>query len=206
MSDFHIFENFFHLPVCALHITGKISYNGSSRVVRKGGAVRDVLSDFQGMLKPSMVLADLAGDSREEVLRTMAEHLVREGRCRWTFVEAILARERLYPSGLPLEGPKIAIPHTDTIHVQRSALLFVRLRNPVEFASMGDPSVTFPVQLVSMFALQNDDLVGNVLHTLITLYQRRQLLEDLLRAEDAREMYYLLRAAVKSCQGEARCT
>ncbi|SIQ22851.1 PTS system IIA component, Gat family [Alkalispirochaeta americana] len=167
--------------------------------------MRNVLSDFQGMLKPSLVLDDLAGDSREEILRTMAEYLVKEGRCRRTFVEAILARERLYPSGLPLEGPKIAIPHTDTIHVHRSALLFVRLRTPVEFASMGDPKVTFPVQLVSMFALQNDDLVGNVLQTLITLYQRRQMLEDLLRSKDAREMYQILVSAVESCQEEARC-
>ena len=68
-----------------------------------------------------------------------------------TFPDAILERERLYPSGPPMEGHKIAIPHTDAEHVNQSMILFARLAKPLEFASMGDPDEKISIQLISMF-------------------------------------------------------
>lgn len=152
---------------------------------------------FHDLIRPDFVLHDLDSGDREGVLREMASLLVDRGFCKPSFVEAILARERAHPSGLPMPGPKIAIPHTDAEHVERSVILFARLKRPVDFRSMGDPEQVLPVQLVSMLALKEKRLIGDLLETLITAYQNEQTLTDLLEAPDAGAMYAILRHAVE---------
>ncbi len=153
---------------------------------------------FSDLVDPEYVLHDVAATSREEALRAMASLLVERGNCRPSFVEAILERERVHPSGLPMPGPKIAIPHTDAVHVESSVILFARLSQPVEFFSMGDPDESLSVQLVSMFALKEKRLIGDLLQTLITAYQDEKTLMALLDAPDAPAMYGILSRAVEA--------
>ncbi|HKK48096.1 MAG TPA: PTS sugar transporter subunit IIA, partial [Alkalispirochaeta sp.] len=128
----------------------------------------------------------------------MAQHLVQTGYCHESFVDAILERERIHPSGLPMPGHKIAIPHTDADHVKRSVILFARLKNPVPFRSMGDPHERLPVQMISMFALHEKKRTGDMLETLITVYQRHEVLDAILNAGDRDEIYELLRDGVRT--------
>jgi len=152
---------------------------------------------FHDLVKPDFVLHDLEHPTQRDALRSMAGLLVKRGFCRASFIDAILERERLHPSGLPMPGPKIAIPHTDAEHVHRSVILFARLKQPVEFRSMGDPEERLPVRLVSMFALKEKRLIGDLLETLITVYQNEEILNSLLDAPDASAMYSILHHAVE---------
>lgn len=152
---------------------------------------------FHDLVKPEFVLHDLEYSTQNDVLRSMAGLLVKRGFCRASFIDAILERERLHPSGLPMPGPKIAIPHTDAEHVHRSVILFARLTQPVEFRSMGDPEERLQIQLVSMFALKEKRLIGDLLETLITVYQNEEILTSLLDAPDSLSMYRILHHAVE---------
>ena len=156
---------------------------------------------FADLVLPDYILPDLEADSRDHALRTMAEFLVKRGRCRPSFPDAILERERHHPSGLPMPGHKIAIPHTDAEHVAESVILFARLRHPVEFRSMGDPETRIPIRLISMFALKEKKRIGDMLETLITAYQDDSTLAALDVAPDAAAMYQVLREAVESSGG-----
>lgn len=153
---------------------------------------------FSDLVHPNCVIERLDVKSREEALTTMGEYLVDCDYCHASFVDAILERERIHPSGLPMPGHKIAIPHTDADHVKRSVILFARLKNPVSFFSMGDPNERIPVQMISMFALKEKKLIGDMLATLITVYQRHEVLDAILNASDGEEIYRLLRDAVKA--------
>lgn len=152
---------------------------------------------FADLVTPELIVPDLPAANREEALRMMAEMLVQAEFCEPSFVEAILERERYHPSALPMAGHKIAIPHTDAIHVRRSAILFARLRRPVEFISMGSMDERLDVQMISMFALREKNLIGDLLETLISVYQHDEVLEALLRAEDRNRMYCILHDAVE---------
>lgn len=151
---------------------------------------------FADLVIPEFILPDLEAESREDALRTMAEFLVEHGRCFPTFPEAILERERHHPSGLPMPGHRIAIPHTDAEHVRESAILFARLKHPVEFRSMGDPGERLSIRLISMFALKEKKRIGDMLEALITAYQDDSVLADLDAAADAQAMYQVLRDAL----------
>jgi PTS system galactitol-specific IIA component len=152
---------------------------------------------FIDLVKPEFVLDSLSASSREEALTRMAEFLVEKGYCRSSFIEAIVERERNHPSGLPMPGPKIAIPHTDAEHVLQSVILFVRLPEPVEFLSMGSPDDKLQVRMISMFALKEKKRIGDMLETLINVYQKEEILNAILEAESADGIFSILRDAVE---------
>ena len=153
---------------------------------------------FSDLVQPGFVIDNLQADSRDDALTTMARFLVERGHCAESFPAAILDRERIHPSGLPMPGHKIAIPHTDSHHVTKSIILFARLADPVEFRSMGNPEETIAVQMISMFALKEKKLIGDMLETLITVYQHDEILDAILKAADAEHIFSILRKAVET--------
>lgn len=155
---------------------------------------------FQDLVRSDLILFDADFASRDEALSAMAELLVARGYCEAPYVDAILERERAHPSALPMPGHKIAIPHTDATYVNRSALLFARLRRPVEFRSMGDPDEKLQVEMISMFALKEKKLIGDLLETLITVYQDEAVLEAIHSAPDASTIFEILRSNVEQQQ------
>jgi len=154
--------------------------------------------NIEDILKEDCVIENLEASSKEEALGIMCDFLLSKGYVKETFPNAILERERFYPSGLPMEGHKIAIPHTDAEHVNKSTILFARLANPLEFASMGDPDEKIQVQLISMFALAEKKEIGKMLELLINAYSNNEVLDAILKAPSAKGMYDILYKAVSS--------
>lgn len=148
--------------------------------------------DFTTLVKPEFVREGFVAEDSESALRGMSRILHEAGYVKESFEEGILERERRNPSGLPMEGAKIAIPHTNSEHVNESVLFFVRLAKPVVFRAMGDPDTTFPVQLISMFALKEAKKIGDLLEALINTYKDKTALEAILAASTADEIYSFL--------------
>jgi PTS system galactitol-specific IIA component len=151
---------------------------------------------IEEVLKEDCIIENLKAKTKEDALTAMCSILLTKGYVKDSFPQAILERERLYPSGLPMEGHKIAIPHTDAEHVNESVILFARLEDPVEFSSMGDPDEKILVRLISMFALKEKKQIGFLLDVLITAYSDNDTLDAVLRAPSAKEIYKLLYRAV----------
>jgi PTS system galactitol-specific IIA component len=157
----------------------------------------------EDVLKPDCIIDRLEAETKEEALTLMCQVLLSKGYVKDSFPAAILEREKLYPSGLPMEGHKIAIPHTDAEHVNESVILFARLARPLEFSSMGDPDEKIQVQLISMFALKEKKKIGFMLDVLITAYSNNEVLDAILKAPSAKDIYEVLyRAVGPRMQGE----
>ena len=147
---------------------------------------------IEDILKTECILENVQASTKEDALKIMAERLYSLGYVKESFIRAIQDREASYPSGLPMEDLKIAIPHTDHVHVNKSVICFARLADNVEFSVMGDPSQKIPVRLISMFALKEKKKIGDLLETLITTYQDNDVLKALLDAENESEIYEIL--------------
>lgn len=152
---------------------------------------------FVELVKQDLILDGVEYSDRDDALRSMAGLLVEQGYCRGPFVEEILERERHHPSGLPMPGPKIAIPHTDATYVESSVLLFARLKTPVEFKTMGSPESPLQVGMISMFALKEPKEIGDLLETLINVYQDVEVLEAIAQASSKQAIYEILQTNVK---------
>lgn len=117
-------------------------------------------------LIPGGALARLeAGPDALAVLRALADRAVALGAAGPGFGDALLARERVYPTGLPTPIGT-AIPHADPEHVLQPGLMVASLVRPVPFAQMGagigahegaTEAVPVPVSLVVALLLRDAD-------------------------------------------------
>ena len=134
----------------------------------------------------SIILLDLEGKTKEEVLGSMATNLEEKGLVRESFKDAVIAREQEYATGLPTMGVSVAIPHTDPEHVIKKAISVAVLKEPVDFGVMGgDSSETTPVKLVFMMAMDEADSQLGFLQKLMQIFQDEEVL--LLLANEKNE-------------------
>jgi len=111
------------------------------------------------------------------------------------FEQAVLARELLYPTGLPLPDIPVAIPHTEAGHCASPALAVGILSHPVEFGEMGaEAGCTLQVQIVFVLALNDPKKQVEWLQRLVLFFQKPGLLAQLKQSPDPASAAELLRA------------
>ena len=132
----------------------------------------------------SVIHLNLEGDTKEDVLTEMGRHLVSKGLVKESFINAIIAREGEFPTGLPTAGIAVAIPHTDVEHVNRKTISVGVLKNAVDFGVMGDDSKTTPVRLVFMLAMDEAHAQLSLLQSLSNIFQDEDTLKSLVEAKD----------------------
>ncbi|QNN53867.1 PTS sugar transporter subunit IIA [Nocardioides mesophilus] len=112
--------------------------------------------------------------SREELLQLLAGSALAAGYVHESFTEALLERERSFPTGLPTPLPS-AIPHTDTVHVVRPALAAALLSDPVGFAEMGGSGREVAAELVVLLLVDEPGAQVEVLGRLLKVLQKADL-------------------------------
>lgn len=141
----------------------------------------------------SIILLDVEGNTKEEVLSVMAENLEARGLVKETFKDAVIARELEYATGLPTMGVSVAIPHTDPEHVNEKTISVAVLKEPVEFGVMGgDSSETTSVKLVFMMAMDEADSQLGLLQRLMQIFQDEKTLLFLANEKDKKKIIELL--------------
>jgi galactitol PTS system EIIA component len=156
---------------------------------------------FEDLVSEALIDDCLTADSSTEAIIKMADVLRQGDYVDDRFSKAIIAREKLHPSGLPMNVRcNIAIPHTDAIYVNQSVIYFARLSKPLNFHVMGSPEETVSVQLISMFALKEKEKIGDLLETLITMYQDNAILNAIQQAKGVHEIFQILHSNMKRYQ------
>ena len=144
------------------------------------------------LFRPELCLARLQAPDAEMVIRAAAGALLEAGLVRPTFAGAVLAREVSSPTGLPLPGRKVAIPHADPEHVITPAVAVAGLAEPVTFREMGDPDSALSVDLVALLALTDKESAQQELVRLIERFQDAALVDRLVATPDAGALFALL--------------
>ena len=67
------------------------------------------------------------GTQRDDVLREMADYLVKRGAVKDSYGDAVIQRENTYPTGIPAEPIAVAIPHSDRNLVLNTTILVAKL-------------------------------------------------------------------------------
>lgn len=128
---------------------------------------------------------------REAIISLLADVLEKEGYVKETYKEAVLAREEVFSTGLPLQEYCVAIPHTDAIHVNKPMIGVATLKNPVQFAEMGNPEELLDVKLVFMLAMQDGRDQIKLLTQMMKIVQDQELLNRIYQA-DQKEIVELI--------------
>ena len=100
------------------------------------------------------------------------------------FLKKILERERVYPTGLAIGKFGVAIPHTDSVYVNRSQIAFMSLKNPVKFKNMGNVSEDVDVNYLFMIAMSQPHEQSEILVKLMEMFADADFMEKLERCDN----------------------
>ena len=125
--------------------------------------------------------------NNEEVLRTLSDELIRQGIAKPSFKEAVINREKEYPTGLKFENYSIAIPHTDSEHVNKSQIAIMTLEDPVKFVEMASSDNEIDVKIIFMLALKDSEQHIKILQKVMELLQDKEAMSKLELFDDSEE-------------------
>jgi galactitol PTS system EIIA component len=128
------------------------------------------------VLDESLTLVDLDCKTDGEVIEQLAQLLYKGGFVKDSYLANVLKREENMPTGLQTQVLGVAIPHTDSEHVIRSAIAIGLLKKPVHFKNMANPSEYIEVRLVFLLAIAEKNSVIAVLSRMAEAFLDPQVL------------------------------
>ena len=132
----------------------KMNLNTTHREINEGRILMNTNSIANPIISPDLIFIHPEATSNIELIKLMAKQLMNQKLVKDEFIDAILQRESEYPTGVPIGDIAAAIPHTDAIYVNNSAMVVSVLKNPIPFANMANPDEYLPVQIVFMLAMK----------------------------------------------------
>lgn len=149
------------------------------------------------LLSPDLVFAQVKAKNAKGIIHYLANQLKKRGKVKDTFEQAVLEREKIHPTGLPSGEVAVAIPHTDVQYVNKAAIAFATLAQPVKFHNMAETKKELDVQIVVMLALKDPHGQVELLQKLMALFQDQSLLNDLRKMTDCQKLYKAVSEYIK---------
>lgn len=149
------------------------------------------------LIKEELIFLDYEASDKEELLQSLSNILREKGYVKDTFASKIIEREKVFPTGLNTGEVQVAIPHTDAIHVENAAIVFVKLKNSVTFKEMGSGVNDVNANLIFMLAVKNPKEQVNVLSKLMSILSNGEILKKLYESKTKEEVYKILSDILK---------
>jgi PTS system galactitol-specific IIA component len=138
-------------------------------------------------LSTSLIALAIDEAKKEAVLQILADKLNAGGYVRDGFYEAVLHREKEYPTGLPSVIP-VALCHTKAEYVIQNAMAVGTLSQPVSFSEMGNPEHHIQAEIVFLLALKNPNNQIRYLNKLVSILKDQTALETIRDARNEAEL------------------
>ena len=135
-------------------------------------------------LDKSVIVPDLEAETWEDVMKSLGQKLINEGYTKESYIDALITREKDFPTGLDIDGLGVAIPHTDVSHVNKAGIAIGVLKKPVTFIQMGSDDEEIGVKLVFMLAVTDPNAHIDELQRIIEIIQDKDVLEKLFTVTD----------------------
>lgn len=136
---------------------------------------------------------DKTFNSTDDYFEFMYEELRSKGYVKETFLAAIKAREKIFPTGLPIPENAVAIPHCDADNIKKSFISVSRLKSPIKFVEMGTEDSQLDVKIIFMLGLRaHDGEQVELLQELISSFMNETYMKGLVQAENEEDLLELV--------------
>ncbi len=144
------------------------------------------------LLQEELIYTDLHPSTSDELFDMLNDDLTHKGYIQTTWLDAIVEREKAYPTGLGFDTVGIAIPHTDPIHIQKPYIALVKLEKPVVFEFMAGAGDPVEAEFVVNLGIRHEEDQVGLLQKLMGVFANEEYVESLRQATDSKELYTLL--------------
>ncbi|MFC4619422.1 PTS sugar transporter subunit IIA [Camelliibacillus cellulosilyticus] len=142
----------------------------------------DKETESQLIFHDDLIDIGMTATDQEDALAQLSQKFIQKGYVKTTYPEALIKREKTFPTGLALNGIGIAIPHTDAEHVNSASLGIATLRKPVLFRAM-DTGDLLEVHILFMLAITHPTAQLKVLQKVVELMRSEEALLSLKHSE-----------------------
>lgn len=148
------------------------------------------MSDISNLIKEELIIIDNESSDREEFFLNISNILFDKGYVEETFHDAIVEREKKYPTGLEMPKITVAIPHTDVQHIKKPFIFINKMKEKsIEFIQMGtDDLIVHPEFIVVLGIKEPKNQVG-LLSTLMNLFDNEEFVYKIIQADSVEKMY-----------------
>ncbi len=144
-------------------------------------------------LNKNLIVTDLEAKTSTDIFQTLGGLLIDEGYCKETYVNALIEREKEFPTGVNMNGCGIAIPHTDKQHVLKGGVAIGVLKEPVHFYQMGSLDEDVNAKLVFMLAVENPDEHLVFLQRILMVLQDPEVLKKITESKNKEEIIEIIK-------------
>jgi len=131
-------------------------------------------------LSEGLVITEMDCKSNKEALEMLSEKLFENNYVKETFFENVIKREENFPTGIKTKTIGIAMPHTESEHVNKSTISVGILKKPVIFHEMTNENETVEVNIIFLLALADAKKHLNVLQNLVEIIKDEIILKSML--------------------------
>lgn len=139
--------------------------------------------DKNSLFEKNLSYLDLKFKDSLDFLNFIGIELEKTGYTKGGFTQALLERERNYPTGLPSVPYPVAIPHCDPKYITEEKIVCVRFKNPVEFIEMGTFNKKINVHFAFVLLMKGKKQVS-VLQTLMPIFMNEEFMLQMEKVED----------------------
>lgn len=144
------------------------------------------------MFDKKIALFNQSAENRKQALALLAKEFVKAKVVEDNFLEGIMAREAVFPTGLELNKMGVAIPHTDPEYVKENQISFMTLEKPVIFQFMGDITQEVEVSVIFMMALKEGEKQLEMLPKLMDMFMMDDVMDALKEAKTYDDYYQII--------------
>ena len=149
-----------------------------------------------------LILINMDAITAEQAIRALSCRLEEQGYVKPTFCNAVLDREKIYHTGLPLDPMGVAIPHTDPEHVIHMAVALGVLQSPVKFGLMGGEG-EIDVDIIFLMALDNCKTQISMLQSLADFVCQDESIAQIRSAQEEKTILEIMEKEISLKQQSA---
>lgn len=141
------------------------------------------------LIHKNLVFLNKDFKDNQAALSYLSSKVEQTGYAKNTYHTAVIEREKKFPTGLPTGDICVAIPHADSIYVNKSTLAVMTLKKAIAFHNMGDPDNTLPVSIIIMMAIAEPKGQLAMLQKIMGIVQDQKHLKALITYDTQFDLY-----------------
>lgn len=141
-----------------------------------------------GLLNEKLIILNSDVESAEDCIRTVGKLFYEHGYVEEGYIDEVIEREKVYPTGLPGKGICIAIPHTTNQRVIKPGIGLLIPKKPIQFAMMGTKDSMLECEIVMPLVIKDSNSQISTLKKLMAVIQDGELLKHIRDSKDISEV------------------
>lgn len=143
------------------------------------------------MLNEDLIFLNKDFKTDKEFLENISDELLEKGYVKDSFKEAILKREEEFPTAIGTIKYNLAIPHTDSKHVNKPGIALVKFNNKCKFKEMCTNN-EIGVDIAFVLLVTEKEKQVELLSKLMEIFSQSEFLEQLYKEKNSSKIVSLL--------------